>query len=338
MGHPSTASAVRRSIGGRRPAPAVALASLLAVLVAALPALPAGAAVTASDVPVAGWRPDGVTYAVRVVGATTFVGGKFSQVIAPDGTARARSNLAAFDTRTGALLDDFRADTNGPVRALASDGATLWVGGSYSSIGGVRRYRVAAVDVTSGAVRRAFRANANSNVYALDLRAGRLFLAGSFSTVAGASRGRAAAVDPARAGRPTGGTRGPTPPSTPCGPTPPARWCTWPARSPPSVGRVGPAWPGSTVAPVGRWCRRWPTPTGPRSGWIWTSPALASSPPWPAPATRWRRGTPAPGRGSGTGVPTATSRPWPTTVGPSTSGSTSRSAATPPCGCWPPTR
>lgn len=172
----------------------------LIVLLAARMGLvgPAGAeTAVADDTPLSGWRVNGVTYAVRVVGNVVYVGGSFSQATAPDGRSEARANLAAFDATTGALITGFRADTNGTVRALASDGSTLWVGGSYNTIGGATRHRLAAVDAASGAVKSNFRANTNSNVYALDYRAGRLFVGGSFSTVGGVSRPRAASVNPA---------------------------------------------------------------------------------------------------------------------------------------------
>jgi hypothetical protein len=182
-------------IGTRWLVLAVLLSSLTLVGWAAAP--PALAAVQVADTPTAAWRVNGPSYAVKVVGGTTFVGGSFTQATAPDGTRRHRANLAAFDTRTGALLEGFRADTDGPVRALAVNTTTLWVGGSYTRINAVYRSRLAAVDSTSGAVRAGFSADANSNVYGLDLRAGRLFAVGSFSTVRGVPRGRAAALDPA---------------------------------------------------------------------------------------------------------------------------------------------
>jgi hypothetical protein len=186
-------NAPRRADHARR-GRTVAGSLTIAVALGALTGTPADAAVLVTDTPIAAWRVDGVTTAVLVVGDTTYVGGTFVRATAPDGSSRQRANLAAFDTRTGALVEGFRADTNGTVRALASDGATLWVGGSFTTIAGATRHRVAAVDAATGAVR-AFNANANSHVYALDVRAGRLFLGGSFSTVRNAGRQRVAAVD-----------------------------------------------------------------------------------------------------------------------------------------------
>lgn len=170
-------------------------AAVLAVAGTAGHAVTARAAtVTFSDTPLRSWTAAGTGYAVAVVGTTAYVGGSFSSVTSPGGTTVARANLAAFDVTTGALVPTFRADTNGAVRALAYDGTNLYVGGSFTSIGGVTRYRLAALDPATGAVRRSWIANASSNVYALAVSSDKLYVAGSFSSFDGATRLRVAAV------------------------------------------------------------------------------------------------------------------------------------------------
>jgi hypothetical protein len=114
------------------------------------------------------------------VGDVIWVGGNFSLAVAPDGSSAARSNLAAFDAMTGAVLS-MNPGPNGRVRALATDGQDLFVGGFFSSIGGHGRQRLASIDGASGALNTAFTANASAQVYALDYRAGRLWVGGAFS-------------------------------------------------------------------------------------------------------------------------------------------------------------
>ena len=143
--------------------------------------------VTYSQTPLAGDQVNGVGLAVLQVGNTVYVGGTFANVLDQTGTVIAqRANLAAFDLGTGRLVSAFRADTDGAVRALATDGTRLFVGGSYLSIGGVARSRLAAVDLATGAVDTGFRAQVNSHVYALARYAGNLVVGGSFSTIGGA--------------------------------------------------------------------------------------------------------------------------------------------------------
>jgi hypothetical protein len=172
----------------------VLVPAALATVASATAPTPA-ATTTFSSVPLPSWRLDGTGRAILQVGNTVYVGGSFSQVISPDGSQRlARRNLAAFDVRTGAPILSFRADADNAVYDLATDGASLFVGGAFVGVNGVSRARLAAVDPITGAVRAGFRADTNGNVHALDVGAGRLWVAGSFSTIGGAGRDRAAAV------------------------------------------------------------------------------------------------------------------------------------------------
>jgi hypothetical protein len=177
--------------GSKRLLVGLALVALLAVLQPA-----AGAAtVRFPNVPVASWRPNGVGRAVLLVGNTVYVGGDFGTVRNPGGTASVtRRNLAAFDATTGALLTTFRADTDGVVRALATDGVRLYVGGQFTHVNGTARSRLAAVDLRTGAVA-GWSADVNSNVYSLGVGGGRLYVGGAFSSIRGQARANVGAVD-----------------------------------------------------------------------------------------------------------------------------------------------
>lgn len=183
--------------GGRRRCGRVRLAMVLAmVAVTAAAALPAGAApVAVTTVPAAGWSTNGPVYATVVIGNTVYAGGSFTQVRDQSGTQVVnRANLAAFNRTTGAVRTGFTADTAGVVRALATDGTRLFVGGAFGSVNGVTRKRLAAVDATTGVVDAGFTANAGSTVYALAVRSGRVVLGGAFGNVNGVTRTKLAAV------------------------------------------------------------------------------------------------------------------------------------------------
>lgn len=158
--------------------------------------------VSASDVPasfvvrpLASWRTDGEGLATVVVGNVAYVGGTFGTVRSPDGaTVRSHANLAAFDVRTGALIDGFRANTNGAVRSLVYAGGRLYLGGSFTTVNGVGRARLAAVDPATGTVDAGWSADTNSNVYGMAAGGTSLFVGGSFSTVHSVTRTRVAAV------------------------------------------------------------------------------------------------------------------------------------------------
>jgi PKD repeat protein len=172
-----------------------ALACLVTALVVVAPA--AFAVTTVSNTPAVSWNLNGRVYASVIVGNEIILGGEFTQATSPDGqTVVPRAHLAAFQLSTGNLITTFQADANSTVRALVSDGSTVWVGGTFTKIGTTTRNRLAAINPATGAVQAGFAPAANGAVLALDLRAGRLFVGGDLTTLAGQARSRAGAVNP----------------------------------------------------------------------------------------------------------------------------------------------
>ncbi len=175
---------------------------LLAVLSAAVVALttlavasPAGSTVF-SESEVAGWSTNGSVYAVDVVGDVVYLGGSFTQMVPPDGGGRVdRVNVAAISRTTGQILD-FRADTDGIVLAVESDGARVWLGGNFDTVNGEADADLAAVDASTGARDAAFAGDPNGTVRALELDGGRLWVGGSFGRMNGDRVGRVASLDP----------------------------------------------------------------------------------------------------------------------------------------------
>lgn len=98
------------------------------------------------------------------------------------------ANLLAFDPDTGAVDRTFAQVPVGQVNVVLTDpdGTTLWVGGRFSEIGGVRRRNLAAIDTTTGAVLRTFDAGVvDGPVEDLRLVDGRLWVAGGFRSIGG---------------------------------------------------------------------------------------------------------------------------------------------------------
>lgn len=144
------------------------------------------------------WNPtSGRVYAMARVGNVVVLGGSFTALWSPvDGTTVARNRLAAVDATTGELLP-WNPNSNGEVRVLegSADGSTVYVGGAFTSIGGVAKSRLAAVTVPTGAVVTGFTANAAATVTALELSGPTLYVGGYFTTLGGKPRQRLAAVD-----------------------------------------------------------------------------------------------------------------------------------------------
>jgi len=159
------------------------------------------AAIGADGKLVATWNPgtDGTVYALAASDdrSTVYVGGSFTQV---NGTAR--KGLAAVSATTGALSTTFTTtvNTDGEVRALAVGAANrLYVGGKFTTIGGLWNSRLASVDQTTGKVNTTFKPNPNAVVRALTLDEGRtrLYATGAFTAIGGQSRPGVGEIDAA---------------------------------------------------------------------------------------------------------------------------------------------
>ena len=123
----------------------------------------AGAVQTAQPVIVSGtpvaWTPNvlnGKVEAIAQVGNTIVIGGTFTQIQAPTSGAPilTRNRIAAFDATTGAISTTFAPSMSSEVTAIipAGDGTSVYVGGKFTSAGGVAASKVTRLLVSSGAV------------------------------------------------------------------------------------------------------------------------------------------------------------------------------------------
>jgi PKD repeat protein len=142
---------------------------------------------------------NGVAWQQAIAGDTVFVGGDF-QNARPAGAAAGvntvpRANLLAYDITTGVLDSTWAPDPNGQVRAVVTspDGTRLYVGGSFTSIAGVSRYRIAAFDTATGALIASFNAGTNSQVRAIAATNTAVYVGGTFTEAGGQPRTRLAA-------------------------------------------------------------------------------------------------------------------------------------------------
>jgi PQQ-like domain len=165
-----------------------------AALVSAVGALAVGASTASAAVVqkhvTPSWQTNGRVNAIAVVGTTVYIGGKFTSVRPagdPLGTGEvARNRVAAFDLQTGALLP-WNPNASGTVQAIAVSGSTVYLGGSFTKIGGKGHQRVAAVDATSGTPIASWKPTVNAQVMTLTLGGADLYAGGSFTTVNGAT-------------------------------------------------------------------------------------------------------------------------------------------------------
>ena len=149
------------------------------------------------------YQTNGRVNAIVTIGDVTYIGGDFTSV-RPAGSPlgsneHPRSRLAAFVTSTGALLP-WGPAVDGTVEAmsLSSDGASLFLGGVFSTVGGLSRGDLAQVDATTGAVT-GWHPAANGKVFALVATAGSVYIGGTFTQVDGVPRAELAAISTAGA-------------------------------------------------------------------------------------------------------------------------------------------
>jgi PKD domain len=156
----------------------------------------------ASVVPASGTPQvlDGEVDSVQQVGNTMILGGTFTQARNDaDTTILARHSLLAFDATTRRISTTFHPEPNGPVNVIlpTGDGTTVWVGGSFTSIGGVARTNLARIRVSDGSVVAGFNAGAVAGkVLDLRLSGGRLWVAGAFTHIANHAQPALATINP----------------------------------------------------------------------------------------------------------------------------------------------
>jgi hypothetical protein len=147
---------------------------------------------------------NGVVWAQVMVGNTVYATGEFTRARPPGAKPghreKVRRSLLAFDVRTGRLLP-FHLPLNAAGRALAvsPNKKRLYVGGSFTRVGGKPRDRIAAINLRTGKLVPRFRQGVDSGVRALAATNKTVYVGGFFSRAGGKPRQRLAAF--ARNGR-----------------------------------------------------------------------------------------------------------------------------------------
>jgi hypothetical protein len=192
----------------RKPAAIFAAAAVIVTAISAglsvqpAAALSPGVAFNAENLPT--WQANGVVWSIGQSRGKVFAGGTFTQIRPPSGGTGAvqnRSALAIFDAETGnpdsCQLNVTLSGGTPTVRSVvtSADGATVYIGGNFSNVGGVGVSRVAALDVGSCKVKPLRVSGVSSMVYAMAVSGNTLYLGGAFNSVGGQVRRQFAAVN-----------------------------------------------------------------------------------------------------------------------------------------------
>ena len=140
---------------------------------------------------------DGSVNALALSGSTLYAGGLYTSV-----NGQPRTNLAALSTTDGSITAfDAHADSSAGrgvgALALSSDGATVYVGGDFTVIGGQARSGIAALNAADGLATSTFNPGISGGTGSADTLAiadSILYIGGNFSTVGGQPRQAIAAI------------------------------------------------------------------------------------------------------------------------------------------------
>lgn len=159
---------------------------------------------------------NGVVWTQLIVGTTVYVGGEFTKArpagSAPGTNEVTRNNMLAYSLTTGALTS-FNPNMNAAVRGLvaSADGTRVYVGGNFTTVGGVSRYRLAAFTTATGGLVSTWAPIVNAAVKAVGISGSTVFAGGTFTVANGQSRPRIASFATSNGavhgwkGNPTGG-------------------------------------------------------------------------------------------------------------------------------------
>lgn len=143
---------------------------------------------------------DGRVYSVVKIGNTVVLGGTFTSARNnSSSTTIARSRVLAFDATTGVISNSFAPNPNGTVNVVlpTGDGQTVFVAGSFSSIGGVSVSNLAKVRISDGSVVTSFNPGAiTGQIKDLRIANGQLWVAGGFTHVKGTAQKALATLNP----------------------------------------------------------------------------------------------------------------------------------------------
>jgi len=143
--------------------------------------------------------PNGNIFALAVEGQTLYVAGSFQSPTGAVSIGGQSRNFAAALRTSDATATPFNPNPNALARAIAATGSAIYLGGNFSSLGGVVRRGLAAISAVDGLVT-AFDPEAygynggTANVGALAVSGSTLYVGGYFGTIAGQPRGSLAAL------------------------------------------------------------------------------------------------------------------------------------------------
>lgn len=145
--------------------------------------------------PSASPQTDGVAWDGAIGSDSGFVVGNISNAWDVDGTKRAVSNFVAFDLASGRLMPRLPS-FNGEIKtvALSDDRSTVYLGGLFTRVNGVPRYRLAALDASTLSLK-PWAPSSDYLIHDIEILNNTAYIGGKFSNINGVARTNVAALD-----------------------------------------------------------------------------------------------------------------------------------------------
>lgn len=155
-----------------------------------------------SDAADSTWMTNGVgkVFSIDTGGNRAFFGGSFTGMRATfNGATTDQKYVAAIDMWTGDLVAAFDPVVSDEVRAVgvSPDGATVYIGGRFTTVNGQTRTKIAALNAANGNLRAGFDVTIPvGNVDAISVKSnGDVFIGGNFTTINGQGQRAVALLD-----------------------------------------------------------------------------------------------------------------------------------------------
>jgi PKD repeat protein len=156
--------------------------------------------ITSEPLPTA--QINGIVWDQTIVGNTVYAVGDFTSARPPGSPAGTneipRSNMVAYDLTTGQIKTGFNASLNRFAKTVTSspDGSRIYIGGEFTQVNGITRYRLAALDPQTGAVITAFNPILDYRVSTILATNNAVYVGGKFGSAGGQPRQNMAAFSP----------------------------------------------------------------------------------------------------------------------------------------------
>jgi trimeric autotransporter adhesin len=128
---------------------------------------------------------NGLIYTLAISGGSLFAGGQYDSI-----GGGSRYLLSKLDTINGQLETDFDANISGGsyVFSIVPSGSELYVGGSFTEIGGETRWNIAKINAETGDADEDFDPHASNEIYSAVLSGSYLYVGGNFTSIGGETR------------------------------------------------------------------------------------------------------------------------------------------------------